>query len=328
MSVQPLKLEVAKLVEIWWPKTGGPNLTGPKGQPGKSFTVQFNPQTLKVNFSNQKAGGDQPKGSSTQFVGKGVTKLTIELWFDVTLALAQGRLSGDEDVRRLTSEVAYFMKPQEVAGKKDIFVPPGVRFSWGTFIFDGVMDSMDETLDLFSATGSPIRASVNVSISKQEIIYDPAKSAALGDAPGVQPFEVMKAGEPLQQSAAKAGNDDWKSVALANGIENPRMLAAGALVNLSAGVSVSGAAQLGVDISGGVGVTGGFSAGAGVGGSVSASVGAGIGGSAQPGVSVGAGSQLGFVSGGSVSGGGTISAGAGGSLDASFTASGGFGGGV
>ncbi len=328
MSVQPLKLEPAKLQEIWWTDKGALKETGPSGQEGKSFTVQFNPQTLKVNFSNQKAGGDQPKGSSTQFVGKGVTKLTVELWFDVTLALAQGRLSGDEDVRRLTNEVAYFMKPQEVAGKKNSLVPPGVRFRWGTFVFEGVMDSMDETLDLFSAAGSPIRASVNVSISKQEIIYDPAKSAALGDAPGVQPFEVMKAGEPLQQSAAKAGNNDWKSVALANGIENPRMLAAGALVNLSAGVSVSGAAQLGVDISGGaqIGVSGGFSAGAGISTSASASLGTNISGGVQTNVSAGGGTQLGFVSGANVSGGGTITAG--GSLDGSLSASGGFGGGV
>src|SRR5262249_9701960 len=147
MALPPLQLKQAVLQEIWWTDKGALQEKGPNGQDGKEFTVQFNPQTLKVNFSNQKAGGEQPKGSSTQFVGKGVTKLTMELWFDISYAQAQGRVEeGDDiDVRNLTQQVAYFMKPQPVKGKKNTYVPPGIRISWGTFLFDGVMDSMDET---------------------------------------------------------------------------------------------------------------------------------------------------------------------------------------
>src|SRR5712692_7322239 len=183
MALEPLQLKQAILQEIWWTDKGALQEKGPNGKDGKKLTVQFNPQTLKVNFSNQKAGGEQPKGSSTQFVGKGVTKLTLELWFDISLAQAQGRVGVQNqttgqgkdrkpaiDVRSLTQQVAYFMQPQQVKGKKDTYVPPGVRFSWGTFVFDGVMDSMDETLDFFSADGLPIRASVNISVSRQEII--------------------------------------------------------------------------------------------------------------------------------------------------------------
>src|SRR5262249_42475734 len=119
MALQPLKLEQAILQEIWWTDKGALKEKSPGGQDGKKFTVQFNPQTLKVNFSNQKAGGEQPKGSSTQFVGKGVTKLTLELWFDISYAQAQGRVkavedSAEIDVRSLTQQVAYFMQPQPV----------------------------------------------------------------------------------------------------------------------------------------------------------------------------------------------------------------------
>ncbi len=267
----PLKLETATMEEIWWDEKGRVKTTTPSGNDAKKFKVQFNPQTLKVNFTNQKAGGDQPKGSSTQFVGKGVTKLNLELWFDIALAQAQGRVGTGKgiDVRSLTQEVAYFMAPQKatVSGKKGL-APPGLRFQWGSFIFEGVMDSMDETLDLFSAEGEPLRASVAISVSKQEIQYDAAKAAALQDvgAPGIQPYTAAKAGQSVQQMAGAAGQD-WKDVALANGIENPRMLAAGALVNLSAGVSVGVSAQLGVEVGAGaqVGVSGGFSAEAGFG---------------------------------------------------------------
>src|SRR5260370_37107704 len=108
MALPPPQLKTATIEEIWWTDSGAVKSGTPSGNPPKSFSVQFNPQTLKVNFTNQKAGGDQPKGSSTQFVGKGVTKLSLELWFDIALAIEQGRGSGDSDVRRLTEEVAYF----------------------------------------------------------------------------------------------------------------------------------------------------------------------------------------------------------------------------
>ncbi len=333
MPIPPPKLETATIEEIWWDDQGKVKDGTPSGNPPKKFKVQFNPQTLKVTFSNQKAGGDQPKGSSTQFVGKGVTKLALELWFDISLALAQGKISGDPDVRRLTGEVAYFMAPQEVKAKgKKGLAPPGLRFHWGSFLFEGVLDSLDETLDLFDDKGNPLRASLALNVSKQEIQYDASKAAALGEAtvPGSQPLTAAPAGKSVQQMAAQSGNNNWRDVALANGIENPRMLGAGALVNLSAGVSVSGAAQLGVDVSAGAQVSAsaglsasaGFSAGAGVSAGSQATI--GFSSSTQV-SSAGGGIQLGFTSGASVTGGAAVS---GGSVNASFSAGGGFGGGV
>jgi hypothetical protein len=312
MSAILPKLETAIIQEIWWTNLGKVKDGTPKGGEGKKFPVQFNPQTLKVNFSNQKAGGDQPKGSSTQFVGKGVTKLTLELWFDIALAIEQGRVAKGKDVRALTGEVAYFMAPQPVTVQgKEGLSPPGIRFHWGSFLFEGVMDSMDETLDLFSADGVPLRASVSISVSKQEIQYDKKKAATLGGAnPGTDPLTAAKANRPLQDLATSAGRTDWQNVALANGIENPRLLAPGALINLSAGVSVSGSAQLGVDISG----SAGFSASAGVGVSAGAQSSASL--NASGGV------QLGFADSASVSAGASVQGGG------AIVAGGGFGGGV
>jgi hypothetical protein len=323
MALEPLQLKQAILQEIWWTDKGALQEKGPSGQDGKQFTVQFNPQTLKINFSNQKVGGEQPKGSSTQFVGKGVTKLTMELWFDIAYAQAQGRVSASSgsatiDVRSLTQQVAYFMQPQAVKGKPNTYVPPGIRITWGTFLFEGVMDSMDETLDLFSTDGLPLRASVNISVSRQEIIFDPKKTATLAGAPGVQPFDVMNAGEPLQKRAGP----DWRNAALANGIENPRLMSPGALVNLSAGVSVGAAASLGVDISAGaqVGISAGVSAQAGIGFSSSTQVSTGVSAGAVAGVSGGA--QLGFAASATTSSSSTTQASAG------VQIGGGFGGGV
>lgn len=280
---KPAQLEPAVLEEVWL-DAKGKQIDPPTGKTGKVFQVQFNPQTLKLNYSNQKAGGEQPKGSSTQFVGRGVTKLSLELWFDIALALPQGS-TAKRDVRTLTQEVQYFMTPQKVPGKgTDKFLPPGFRFHWGSFTFIGVMDSMDETLDFFSSDGLPLRANVAITASKQEIQYDAANAATVQNrqSSGLQSYTPVKAGSSLQDAAAKStsasssgGPPDWKGLALANSIENPRMLAAGTLLNLSASVSVN--AQLGVTAQ--------------TSGQLTLSASAGVQGSA----SVGAAGSLGFV---------------------------------
>ena len=226
---QPQKLEKAQLVEV----IGGSN-----GQPstdGKVVPVQFNPQSLKLTFSNQWSGGDQPQGSSPQFVGTSTTKLSMELWFDVMLRIPPGMPDPAGDVRKMTEQVSYFMtvkNPQDP--NQQARVPPKVKFQWGSFLFNGTMESMDETIELFSNEGVPLRASVNVNLSKHDLSFEfnPRSSSALGTS-GTTPLSLAKAGDSLQQMAARAGISNWQGVARANGITNPRQLQPGALVNLS-----------------------------------------------------------------------------------------------
>ncbi|WP_420125864.1 peptidoglycan-binding protein [Longimicrobium sp.] len=275
------KLEKATLTEMW---PGGPNnaltIKGQNG-PEKIVKVQFNPQTLKLSFSNQNAGGNQSGGSPTQFAGQGTTKLSLELWFDVTLPRAGGA-DPEGDVRNLTKEVAYFMSPQKLKDGSG-FAPPGVQFQWGTFLFKGTVDSMEETLDLFSEDGKPLRAGVTLSLSKQDLNFDfhkpdPAAAAAAaagtpgaggGPAAGTQPLSMAKSGDTVQGMAAAGGVSDWKAVAIANGIENPRRMSPGALLNVSGSLSGSGAASLG--LTGGTAATMGAASGVSIGGGMSGS---------------------------------------------------------
>src|ERR1700726_986197 len=83
------------------------------------MTVQFNPETLKVSFTNQvvvpSGGGDQKGTPGMQFVGAGSTKLSVQLWFDITVpapppAASSSAATGQvDDVRKLTQKVAYFI---------------------------------------------------------------------------------------------------------------------------------------------------------------------------------------------------------------------------
>lgn len=254
----------------------------------KWVKVQFNPETLKVNFSNQNAGGDQRGGSAVQFVGSGTTKLTLDIWFDVTKPPPDDQGETFDDVRRLTEKVNYFIKPKKKAGKNK-WIPPGVRFIWGTFLFDGIMDSMNETLEYFSEDGKPLRANVSIGLTSQTIQFEFGEQQAGGGlgsegAVGTQPLQQAKAGKPLQQMAAEDGNDDWKSVAEANNIENPRQLPPGSLIDMNAAPPISGGASAGAGLGGSAGIGLGGSATAGLAGStglsLQGSTGIGVGGTA------------------------------------------------
>jgi Contractile injection system tube protein len=231
-------------------------------------TVQFNPESLKVSFANQlvqpSGAGDQRGSPARQFVGAGTTKLALTLWFDVGSPQPPGSARVD-DVRKLTKKVAFFITPKPVPGQRDKFVPPAVRFVWGSFQFDGLMESLEETLEYFSPQGKPLRASLALGLSQQKIQFafrdtgaGPAGAGggagpgAPGATPGTQPLAQAPAGSTVQSLADDAGKGDWQSIAAANGIENPRLLAPGALLDLNVQ-----APQLGLEL----GVEGGFGVG-------------------------------------------------------------------
>lgn len=210
--------------------------------------VQFNPETLKVSFANQVAtptgAGDQRGTPARQFVGAGTTKLAVQLWFDVGAPLPEGESQVD-DVRKLTQKVAYFITPEKTTDNPPKFIPPAVRFVWGTFQFDGIMESLEESLEYFSPEGRPLRASMSLALTQQKIqafafreAAAPGSSRRPGSAsPGTQPLAQAPAGATLQGMAESQGKgSDWKNIAAANNIENPRQLQPGQLIDMNAKV--------------------------------------------------------------------------------------------
>lgn len=279
-----MSLEKARLIEL-------DQSFEKKKDGGRNVPVQFNPESLKVTFANQivqPQGGDQAAGNAgRQFVGAGTTKLALQLWFDVT-AMEKDAV---DDVRRLTQDVVYFMTPQKSDQDPAKLAPPGLRFHWGTFLFDGMVEALEETLEFFSPDGKPLRASINLTLSQQKILV--AKFDGDGkvpNQPGQTPLKSAKQGDSLQNMAGKNGKSDWQGIAAANGIEDPLRMSPGQLVNLdiSAGASLGGSASFGVSLGAGASVGAGVSAGvsagasAGVEASISgpnASLGGSVGGS-------------------------------------------------
>ena len=220
----------------------------------KEVTVQFNPDTLKVAFANQVVepeGGDQSGGNKgKQFVGAGTTKLTLTLWFDVT-AMTQNPV---DDVRRLTKEVIYFMIPQPTAKDPKQFIPPAVRFSWGSFLFDGIIDGLEESLEFFSPEGRPLRASIGLSLSQKNILA--VQFGKVPETKGDKPLSPAKSGDSIQSMAGDKGkNGGWQGIAAANGIEDPLRLKPGQLIDLNASAAVGGGFGVSAGASIGVGVS-------------------------------------------------------------------------
>ncbi|MFS8979348.1 hypothetical protein PO002_33525 [Cupriavidus necator] len=243
-----------------------------KKEGGQSVEVQFNPETLKLTFANeikQPEGGDQKAGNSgRQFVGAGTTKLALQLWFDVT-AMEKDPV---DDVRRLTTKVVYFMTPQDSGEDPTKKAPPGVCFQWGTFLFKGMVEALEESLEYFSPDGKPLRASISLTLSQQKILekaFDDDGKVQVRPGhkpPGHAPLKSAKDGDSLQNMAGRNKKGAWQGIAAANDIEDPLRMAPGQLVNLNASVSLdadfgaSASASSGTLASASAGVSGGLNA--------------------------------------------------------------------
>lgn len=216
--------------------------------------VQFNPESLKLNHSNTIKGGNKPRNSRIQGVSNSKTTLSLDLIFDTTspertasIKVTEQGTKKDkkrpaEDVRNLTDAIAFFIKPiGKGRSNKKVSKVRLVRFSWGSFIFDGVMESMNENLEYFSENGVPLRAKVSIKLRQQQANYEVPDTLNVSFPPPGQPdstpaaqSQAVKDNERAQELAAKQGNQgNWQLAAEAAGIETPRFLQPGSVLDLS-----------------------------------------------------------------------------------------------
>jgi phage tail-like protein len=128
----------------------------------RRVTVQFNPSELRTWISHE-------LGSTM--------RLELQLTFDVDAPTpARGR--PPDDVRRLTEKVAYFATPRPARRGGDDARRPAVRLAWGSFRFDGYVESLEETLEAFTPDGRPRRATLALALGRQQIAPTPSASAS------------------------------------------------------------------------------------------------------------------------------------------------------
>ncbi|MGW1346190.1 CIS tube protein [Kribbella sp. NPDC002412] len=266
-----------------------------KGKATKTIPVQFNPASLRLTMSNNVDGGTSRGRQAQQYNGSGSTQLHVELEFDTA---DEGTTDAPVDVRTRTAEVAQFVLP---GGKGSKQAPPRVQFRWGSVAIAGVMTSLVEELDFFSADGVPLRAKATIDIKQQ----DP-KFEALAAGAGANPDTgAQAAGEPTSDATGNgpgtAGTErpsgpdartaealDGESAAdfLTRNDQPPEAWRAiaglvGDALSLAAGTSIDFSASLDVGV--GIGISAGFEAGL----DVSVGAQAGLDAAAAQGVSAG-----------------------------------------
>lgn len=324
------------------------------------IAVQFNPTSLKISRANNPDSAKTTQGQKRQHSTPQPATLTFDLEFD-TAEIADG--DKPMDVRKLTAEVRKFVTPgapkKGAAGKKSkkSDPPPRIMFEWGPLRFPGIVTNLTEDLDYFSPSGIPLRAKLSITITEQDLAFE-ANAAGPGAVkfdnatkPGEPPkgstpgtkgtgsptsVEVANAGESVPELLTRTGADPSAWRAAMNDLTSPIGLAAGAQVQLDAGISAGAGLTAGVGAGAaigagaGLGVAVGFSASAEVSAEAALGGALGVGASAGAGVSAGFAASAGFGAGVSAelssiaSFGGSVGVTAGGSFGASERISAGF----
>lgn len=206
---------------------------------GQKVIVHFNPQSLKVHYETSGVTGSELLRQQTEEQGKpaqptGFTStLTLDLVFDTT--------QNGQDVRNTTLVLAHMLQPaRDNSNPKAPLGVSLVRFCWGSFLFNGNITSMDETLDFFSEQGIPLRATVNLSMNSVALdtntTNDQTSSTAAQTNTGVgtNALTLSQTGDSVQNLTGRAGiGNNWPAVASANNIENPRLLPTGTILDLN-----------------------------------------------------------------------------------------------
>ncbi|MCK7496577.1 MAG: hypothetical protein MZW92_40925 [Comamonadaceae bacterium] len=73
------------------------------------------------------------------------------------------------------------------------------------------MESINENLQFFSAEGQPLRASVSVSLTKQDVEVTFASASAVASPAGTQPQQQAREGDSVQAMSAREGHPEgWQ----------------------------------------------------------------------------------------------------------------------
>ncbi|HYN44629.1 MAG TPA: LysM peptidoglycan-binding domain-containing protein [Candidatus Limnocylindrales bacterium] len=201
-----------------------------KDKPSVKVNFLFNPKELSIEKGNQFAEVNIPGLSSPiiQFVRGNARSVTMDILFD--------SYEKREDVRNYTDKITgwdagsmYSKIPDEKKGLMDIdsdlHAPPICIFTWGAFVFQCIIEKVSKKFTMFLPEGIPVRATLNITLKEYREVDVQVKEIAFQSADLTKRWVVTK-GDSLWSIAAREYRNpvDWRLIAQANGIDNPRLL--------------------------------------------------------------------------------------------------------
>jgi len=184
---------------------------------GAVVEVMFNPEEYTLSRDNSFASQAVPGLSSPllQFVHGNLRSLDMELFFDT--------YEQQRDVREETQRVVSLLDIDP-----DLHAPPVLIVSWASLQFRCVLVKASQKFVLFLPDGRPVRARISVSFNE---FFDAAQEgrAIKRQTANFSKTHTVVLGETLAEIAARFYDDptNWRPIAIENGIDDPRSLAAG-----------------------------------------------------------------------------------------------------
>ncbi|MGF6870994.1 LysM peptidoglycan-binding domain-containing protein [Paraburkholderia sp. MM5477-R1] len=208
--------------------------------PGRRDTValQYNPTEIVLEKNVHLAEIAIPGLTAPlqQFVRGEAETLKLELFFDTS---DQGMGATAVSVATLTDTIYALSRIVP-----DQHAPPIVTFVWGSDFpgnelppalgnqrrtsFKGVVTNIRQTFTLWSSGGVPVRAKISLSLREYASLQDQLKALNLAS-PNKTHSYVLARGDTLALVASNFYFDptNWRPIALANGIDDPRRLKPG-----------------------------------------------------------------------------------------------------
>jgi hypothetical protein len=179
---------------------------------GEAIPVQFNPEEYSLDDSNVFAELPIPglRTPPVQFVRGAGRSLRVELFFDTS--------STATDVRSQTQSITGLMeKSPSLQG------PSPLLFQWGGVQLACVLEKVGQRFTRFLPSGVPVRAYLSLTLKEFATTSVEVQSGLFVLPPTVQ---NLAGGSNLAQVAAQTlGNPaDWRVLANANNIDNPRTM--------------------------------------------------------------------------------------------------------
>lgn len=187
---------------------------------GEHIEVLFNPTEYRLSHSNQFAEIAIPGLAAPllQFGRGNARTLTMQLFFDTYEA--------GTDVRDHTLKLIKLLEIDT-----ELHAPPVSRFVWGNFKFTGVLERADQQFVMFLSNGTPVRATVDVTLKE---FYEGGQRQLMSADFTKQ--HIVKRGDTLSAIAAERYGDPalWRPIAEENGLDDPLAIQPGQILVIPA----------------------------------------------------------------------------------------------
>ncbi len=207
-----------------------------------TIDVLFNPSEYQLtdgaNYSEKKVPGLD--GPILQYISGEATELSLSLFLDtyvppkppglLSVIGIGGGSNASTDVSEITREIA---DATSIDGS--LHRPPKVTFKWGSLNFNGVVTKFNHTYIMFTESGMPVRAKVNLTFKSLISPTDTRRKSPF-ESPDRSKYRTIRQGMGLWDIAnMEYGDPDmWKVIAKENGILNPLDIRPGQVVKLPA----------------------------------------------------------------------------------------------